>query len=232
MKHSLIPNHPSLSPWLDELPYEWSALEQAGTEVALQKNEIIFHYDHPVEYVYLVKKGRVRLFLTSALGDEKAVAIIGQNGLLGEGSVYQSYTYIASAITASPSVVVKLNPDDFQRLIMENKAYIKQLLEMMSLKIRLLSQHSLQLAFGTSFQRVCEMFVQLGLTYGDKQKSRNRINITIPFTHQEVANLVGATRVTVANHIKRLLDTKILSKSGKYYCIEDMSKLVEQLNSP
>jgi CRP/FNR family cyclic AMP-dependent transcriptional regulator len=213
-----------ISPWLDELPFEWSILEGLGTHVTYRKNEVIFQYSDPVEYVYVVKTGRVRLYLISNLGDEKAIAIIGRAGILGESSIYQNQTYFASAITASPTSLIKIHPDVFKRVIMENQSYIQQVLEMMSLKVRLLSQHSLQLAFYSSFQRVCHTFVQLGLTYGEKQNAQC-VKISIPFTHQELANLVGTSRVTVSNHVNSLIESNTISKVKKHYYINNIEKL-------
>jgi CRP/FNR family cyclic AMP-dependent transcriptional regulator len=217
-------DHKFIAPWLDELPFEWSILERLGKQVEYRKNEVIFHYNDPVEYVYVVKTGRVRLYLISNLGDEKTIAIIGRSGILGESSIYQNQTYFASAITASPTSLIKLRPDDFKRVIMENQSYILQVLEMMSLKVQLLSQHSLQLAFYSSFQRVCHTFVQLGLTYGEKQDA-HCIKISIPFTHQELANLVGTSRVTVATHVKSLIESNTISKVKKHYYIKDIERL-------
>ena len=217
-----------ISPWLDELTFEWSQLEQIGTPLEYKKNEIVFHYHDPADSIYLIKKGRVRLYLISSLGDEKAIAIIGKNGILGESSTYQQqHTYFASAITASPTSLVKIHPAAFKEAIMGNPVYTQQVLEMMSLKVRLLSQHSLQLAFYSSFQRVCQTLVQLGLTYGERLPS-NRVKISIPFTHQELANLVGTSRVTVANHVKALLDNQTITKNKKYYTINDMEQLTSQ----
>ncbi|WP_368653724.1 Crp/Fnr family transcriptional regulator [Ornithinibacillus sp. 4-3] len=227
----MLNNDWSLSPWLDELPYDWSELEELGAVISIKKDENLFLYNDPVEYIYIVREGRIRLSLNSVSGDEKTIAIIGKNGLLGESDFFQNQRHVATAIASSPSIVIKVKPMDFQNVIFKNKIYMNQLLQMMSLKIRLLTQDSLYLAHSSSYQRICLMFLQLGMSYGDDPKNPSQINITIPFTQQEVADLVGATRVTVANNIKLLISKNIISKSGKYYCIENVAKLNEELYS-
>jgi CRP/FNR family cyclic AMP-dependent transcriptional regulator len=195
-------NYPYLSPWLDQLPYDWTELEGLGTVRRYKKHEAVFHSNDPVKYVYLVKSGRVRLYLLSDSGEEKAIAIIGKNGLLGESSVFLDQEYFASAITAIPTTLIRVAPEVFRQKILDCPLYSEQLFHMMSIKIRLLYQHSVHLSYNSSFYRVCHTLAQLGLTYGEMDKSR--IKLKVLFTQQELANLIGATRVTVANHIKKL----------------------------
>ena len=218
----------TLSPWLDKLDYDWQALEGLGTIKHFEKHHMLYHFGDPVDAIYIVKSGRVRLFLTSYDGREKAIAIIGENGLLGESSLYKPSSHISSAITATPTTVIAVEKDTFKRTIDENQRYTWQLIEIMSWKVHLLSMHSLHLSFGTSLQRLCDALIHLGLTYGEKIED-DQIKITITFTHQELADLIGTTRVTVANHLKDLIAQHIISKRGKYYIIKDMTQLSNML---
>lgn len=213
-----------LSPWLDQLPFDWTKLETLGTEVHFKKHEPLFDCNDPIDCVYLVKSGRVRLYLLSDLGEEKAIAIIGENGLLGESSIFLDNEHFASAITASPTTLIRIDPVRFKQTILSKPTYSEQLFKMMSIKIRLLYQHSLHLSYSSSLYRVCHTFAQLGLTYGVKEG--DHIKIKVSFTHQEIANLIGTTRVTVANHTKKLLEIGTLSKTKQYYYIHDIVKLI------
>ncbi|MBS4024323.1 MAG: Crp/Fnr family transcriptional regulator [Clostridia bacterium] len=219
----------SPSPWFDELNYDWSLLEQQGIKKIYAKHKILFHSGHTVESVFLVKEGRIRLFVNSLDGKEKAIAIIGKNGLLGESSMYQQRTHIFSAITATPATLVEIPPKLFQDTVFKDSKYMRQVFEMMSSKIRLMAIQSLQLSFGTPMQRICDAFIHLGLNYG-KKVDNNRIKILITFTHQELADLIGATRVTVVNNLQELIKKKIISKENRYYFIEDISRLKSEIN--
>ncbi|WLD94763.1 Crp/Fnr family transcriptional regulator [Alkalihalobacillus sp. AL-G] len=215
----------TLSPWMDELNFSWDELEQKGVVREYKKHEILFHFGFPVDRIYLVKSGRIRLFLTSDDGKEKAIAIIGKNGLLGESCTYHEQTYICSAITATSATVIELKPATFHEVVFRNPRYTEQVLELMSAKIRLLTMQSLYLSFGSPLQRMCDALVHLGLTYG-KKLDDDRILITISFTHQELADLIGATRVTVVNTLKDLMGQRLLSKENKYYVIDDLPGIV------
>jgi|SRR5699024_4414473 len=218
----------TVSPWLDQLDYDWTDIEKAGKTKHYKKNDMLYHFGDPVQAIYIVKTGRVRLFLTSIDGREKAIAIIGKNGLLGESNLYNPSSHISNAITASPTTVIAIQKDTFRKAIGNHRHYANQIIDMISWKVHLLSMHSLQLSFGTSMQRLCDTFIHLGLTYGQKDRHDN-VKISISFTHQELADLIGTTRVTVSNHIKRLITENLISKPRKFYIIHNMKKLSEML---
>ncbi|MGG0717148.1 Crp/Fnr family transcriptional regulator [Robertmurraya massiliosenegalensis] len=213
------------TPWLDPLPFDWKELELIGTEISYNKHAPIFDSYETTQHVFLVKKGRVRLYLLSDLGEEKAIAIIGKNGLLGVSSVFLDQNYYTNAITASPAILLRIDTETFKRKILENPLYSEQLFKMMSLKLLLLYQHSLDLSYSSSSYRVRQTLSQLALTYGESEDNQN-IKIQVSFTHQELANVIGTTRVTVANHIKTLIDHGLISKAENLYIIHDLARLI------
>ena len=214
-----------LSPWLDSLPFAWPLLEKIGKKQIYQKNEAVYHQHQPADTIYLIHEGRVRLYSISTTGEEKMIAIIGKNGLLGENCIFHEDVYYSSAMAVTRSVISKIHPSDFKQIIFRNEQYLMQVMEMMNWKIRVLSEHAVLLAFNSSFQRLCKTLVQLAVKYGEKTAD-GRIRINIPFTLQEFANQIGTTRVTVANHIKKLNDSQVISKKDKYYYIHDLVKLM------
>jgi CRP/FNR family cyclic AMP-dependent transcriptional regulator len=211
------------SPWMEDLPYDWTEVASLGQNIQLQKHETIFHQDHPASHVYVVISGRIRLFLTSPTGDEKAIAIIGRNGLLGECGLFDHPTYDNSAITASKAALAKIPVERFKEAFSTNMTLAHQALRFLDGKNRILASHTMQLSFYSATQRICFTLLQLGNTYG-KVVGGKRI-ITVRFTHQELANVVGTSRVTVANTMKVLERKQILSKEGGLYVIEDAAEL-------
>lgn len=218
-----------LNPWFDKLPYQWENLNKYGSLVTFKKNEPIFHQNDFGEYVFLVNKGRVRLFLISPGGEEKALAIIGENGILGECSLSQDSSYSTSAISASDVTLRRITRQDFVTFIAIEPEFLFQTLDMITKKYRLLCTQSLQLSYMKSLPRICALLVQLSQMYSEKIDDK-KVQLTIQFTQQEMANLLGTTRVTVAKNIKWLEDQKYIHKQGKYYVITNIYELNELTN--
>jgi CRP/FNR family transcriptional regulator, cyclic AMP receptor protein len=214
----------SLSPWLENLPFDWQDIVQFGHKIECKKHHVIFRQEEKADAIYIVKQGRVRLFLTSEDGREKALTIIGQNGLLGECGFSSSETYLTGAITVAPSVLLKYPIRTFEGFLLDDKKKMRQWMELTNIKMNILTKSSLQLAFGPSHRRIIDSLLHLALTFG-QQESEKSLIISITFTHQELADLVGTTRVTVVNTLNKLIEEGFLLKKEKYYKIPDIHSL-------
>lgn len=216
----------SLNPWIDNLPYDWDSLHNYGVEVSYKKNTNLFHQNEPGEFIYRVLSGRVRLYLISASGEEKALSIIGENGILGECCLGKDSKHSTNAVCASDVRLQKISRHDFLHFIAQKPEYILQTLDLITKKYRLLCMQSLHLSYMKSLPRICSLLIQLALKYS-VQLEGNKYQLTILFTQQEMANLLGTTRVTVAKNMKWLEDNHYIVKDNKYYVINDMEELNE-----
>lgn len=218
-----IKNESLISPWIENLPFSWEPLLQIGQKITFKKHEYIFHQDDSAEYVYIVAEGRVRLFLTSPSGDENTIAIMGEKGILGECGAFHFSSYNSSAIAASKVTVIKISKLAFETAVQDNHRLARQIMMIMNIKNRILASHTMMLSNYSAVQRICYILLQLVHTYGVKTKDGNLIKIG--FTHQELANLVGTSRVTVAYTMKRLENERILQKNDNKYLIMDIDRL-------
>ncbi|MFD1031697.1 Crp/Fnr family transcriptional regulator [Metaplanococcus flavidus] len=215
-----------INPWLENLNYDWESLYQVGIPISFLKNETIFNQNDEGDYIYIVRKGRVRLSLISQNGEEKALAIIGVNGLLGECSLNSEMKYATNAISASKCDLVKVERQDFINHIHSHPETYDHLLNLITKKYQLLCMQSMELSYTKAFTRVCATFIHLAKEYGQSVEEKE-IKLTISFTHQEMANLLGMTRVTIANNIKWLLNESYIRKEGRHYIIKDLDALIE-----
>ncbi|MCG7335264.1 Crp/Fnr family transcriptional regulator [Sporosarcina sp. ACRSM] len=217
-------DHSNNSPWLDKLPFDWSLLLTEGELTRVQKNTHLYHVGERIDVVYIVLEGRVRLYLINEEGKEKTIAIIGENGLLGEYKMQNRNAYVTSTVTVSETKLLKVKKNHFEDLLLQHRQLAKQRIEMLSMKVELLAHSSLHLSFGNSQERIVQTFLQLASMYGEMENQK-AVKISIIFTHQEIADLVGTTRVTVVNVVKNLMELGLIEKKGRYYYISDVQKL-------
>jgi len=219
-------NFKKLSPWLDHLPFDWSIFQQYGTKMEVKKDQYIYHAEDDLDYIYIVLNGRVRLFLFTPEGKEKTVLIIGKNGLLGDHFLTSHHAHSTSAITVSDTKLLKVDKLTFEKVAFSDKNMIKQWLEMLSLKLEILANSSLNLSFDSSSQRIIRAFIQLAAMYGVENPD-GTVKINMTFTHQELADLIGTSRITVSNEINKLQQQHVIEKIGRYYHIKN-KKIMEE----
>jgi CRP/FNR family cyclic AMP-dependent transcriptional regulator len=215
-----------MSPWIDNLEFSWNTFVEKGKEIKLKKHTQIYAQYERADYVYLVAEGRVRLFLNSFSGEEKALSIIGKNGIIGECCIFEPHKYVTCAITAADTILYRLSKDEFQTILFQNSRMMEQVLYLVNYKYRLLCSQSLQLSYSKAMHRICGALIQLSMNYGEELEE-NQMVISISFTHQELANLVGSTRITVVKTLKQLEEERIVVRKDKHYHILDYRRLVE-----
>lgn len=97
-------------------------------------------------------------------------------------------TIIKSQIYAIPFT-------EFEELAQKNWQLMRNMAGVMSRKNNVLSRQVLDQSFGQSYQRVVNVLLNLGQEYGIAVPGGQKINIHL--THQDVANIANASRVTV-----------------------------------
>ncbi|MGM8365950.1 Crp/Fnr family transcriptional regulator [Virgibacillus sp. W0181] len=218
------------SPWLDNLPYNWSVFDTEGKVIHFKKNNFVFNAGDDLDYVYIVLNGRVRTYLNTVNGKEKTLMVIGKNGLLGEDFIQGDHVHSTSAIAVTESTLLKVDKIKFRKITFSEEKTLTQWLQILSLKTKVLTQSHSNLAFNDTRERLASALIYLAKTYGGKDIN-NSTRIGIKFTHQELADFIGSSRVTVSNELNKLRKEGIVSKMDKHYHIQSISKLKEIYSS-
>jgi CRP/FNR family cyclic AMP-dependent transcriptional regulator len=177
----------------------YSAIEKIGTCQRYNKNDIIYLQDDEANTFYLLKSGRVRLFLTSLNGNELTVKILGDNSIFGDASYFSKCPRITSASALSDVELLSVDLNKLLPLLSNQPSLIAELLGVLSQTIRILSIQVYSMAFLSADKRVAHILVQLGTFFKNKENDQTYF---IDYTHQELADLMGLARVTTTKELK------------------------------
>ena len=75
-----------------------SHAEELGQLISLGRDQILFEADDVSEHIYLVKRGRIKVFIRNHSGDPIELAILSEGALIGEMSLLGESTRSASCI--------------------------------------------------------------------------------------------------------------------------------------
>ncbi len=205
------------NPWVKLSGDTWKALTEGLYPIHFEKNAIIYHQGDELHFSYIVKSGRVRLSYYSIDGEEKGILIAEENCMFGEGAAlpgYETY-YTATAIVDCDLYLVPTNK--LISTIQNDSDFAMNIIMLMARKMRIYSAQEIELSFTEAYTRTCHFLLYIADIYGEK--TENGIRIGIKFTHQELANMIHASRVSVANIFSELTKNEILTKEDGYYII-------------
>ena len=224
MNERKAPTTASPSAWIEVPHFGWEALAaQGAARLAFRKGQTLFAQGEPVRQVHVIEAGRVRLVLLSEDGHEKHMAIVGPRGMVGECSAFLDGRHSVTAVACSEVVTRPVERAHLLQCMERDATCLHQVLWLLSTKLRVLAHQNLLLSQATAAQRVVHHLVQLADTYGERQG--DQVAIGISFTHQEMANIAGLSRVMTSNVLSRLQEQALIEMSKSHCVIRDLQGL-------
>jgi len=217
------------SPWLKESPECWEGLFQNAPALKIKKNTILFHEGDAAGRVYLVIKGRFRISSYLEDGNEKQLYIAETGSIFGEQDSITEESHSVTAFAIVESEVGYLSADEFYNRLMKDVVAMKRVLEFETRKCRLLQRQVLALSYASATNRIARTLLDLYHTYGED--TPQGYFLRIHFTKNELAILVGTSRVTVSNELMKMEQSGLLIRRNNYYIITDLERLKELANS-
>ncbi len=220
--------HSSSSPWIQLDLATWSALLERQTPIFYAKNSFLFCQGDSADFVYIVKKGRLRITFFHKDGMEKQLYIAEEGCLCGENACLSGHPHTTAAMAIVDTWVYKVSTQELARTMQADWALNQSVLALLCRKNQVYLSQIISLSFSQATQRVAQHLIDLCRQYGTATPDGCRL--TIKFTQSELAQLVNTSRVTVSNIFNQLTDRgAIMKKNGAFY-VRDLA-LLENLAS-
>jgi CRP/FNR family transcriptional regulator, cyclic AMP receptor protein len=173
-------------------------LEKAAVRKRFPKNSLLFNRGDTSDSMYVIIEGKVKAVLYNEDGKEILFAIFGPGDYFGEIGVLDGQPRTASLVTRTPCTVLILKKHDLDTIIFDNVAMSTQLLKKMLIKLREATIRIESLTFMNVYGRIVNLLLQMADKQAGGVLSMERL------THQELANMVGASREMVSRIMKEL----------------------------
>ncbi len=154
-----------------------------------RKGEIIFHQGDEGAHVYLLCRGRVRIYLANADGREATVRIYRPYSAFGEIAVLDGAPRSASAAALADIETLSLHRDDFLGLLRQHFDLVLQMFALLTERLRYTTYYSERLAFMSGPARVAATLVQLA-----NAEPLGAAPTRLDLTQQELAEFTNTTR--------------------------------------
>jgi CRP/FNR family transcriptional regulator, cyclic AMP receptor protein len=179
----------------------------------------VFAQGSPQDGIYLVETGRIRVFYTGPSGREITLAYWHPGNFVGGPDVFTKGTHVWSGVAAINSSVLHVPGEVLRHMVVQVPALAIGIIEGLSFKGRCYSSLAQMLGTRSPTERLAHLLLHLADLYGVGE--RGGILIAAPFTHADLAHMIGVTRQWVTTSLKRLAERGVLDSQGANILIQD-----------
>jgi len=192
-----------------------------------KKNDIIYNQATPINKVYLVSKGKVKVVYYTEEGNEIIKAILTKGELFGEKALLGDHVQNEQAIALTDNTqLCPLSLDKMYELMRDNGRFSLEISKIISFRLKKTERRLERLLFKDAKTRLLE-FIQ-DLMDEQSEPAQDILKINHFYTQSDISNLIGTTRETVTKLFNQFKQEGILEYSRKTITIynkEAFSKL-------
>jgi CRP/FNR family transcriptional regulator, cyclic AMP receptor protein len=216
----------TLDPLSDE---DLRGLLKRSQDINLDSGETFFTPEDTSERLFILKKGRVRIFRTSE-GRELTLAEIEPGMIFGEMALTAQRLRGSYAQAIEPSVLVSMNRTDLEHIIEENPQVGNRLLSLLSERLAAYESRMEDLTLKEVPARLANLI--LLLCEGEGVMTRQDVKIPHHYTHERLGTMIGANREAVTRAFRLLQDQGAVELRRRLIHIKDIDALRRAADFP
>lgn len=227
MYHRLLPAATALK----KVPFFASLSQEEITTLAdklvprrFNTSQIIFHLGDPGGLLYIIISGKIKISHSTAEGQEAVLAILGAGDFFGELALLDDGPRSATAEAIEPTETMTLHREEFIRFLNHNPAFAYHVMNTLARRIRNLNDQISDIFFLDLNGRLARALLNLAEQHG-RPTSGGGILIDMPLTQTDLAEMTGATRVSINKTLGRFRRAKWVETEGRHLTILDRKAL-------
>ncbi|MCB9139917.1 MAG: Crp/Fnr family transcriptional regulator [Caldilineaceae bacterium] len=169
-------------------------LAQALQTRAYNRDEIIFRQGDPYRELYLVIKGKVRVYKISPGGEETTIAIFSTNDVIGELAALDDKPRSATGKAMSPVTLLIMSQQAFLDHMRTMPGLALGMARVLAAKLRWTAAYAESIAQFDAAGRLLHILLVNNDRYGEMLEPGRRYRINLGLTQSDLASMVGARR--------------------------------------
>jgi CRP/FNR family cyclic AMP-dependent transcriptional regulator len=213
--------------WLFEqlAPEERRELEPLTRKFSYARGQRLFSEGDRAAVVLLVTSGRVKLYKLSSDGKVVILGFLGAHDLLGEETLFREGTRPFSAEALEPTTACACSKDDFETLAMHYPNIAAKLTRTLGEKFTQMADQLADIAMYDVRDRLIRLLARLAREQGEPMHLG--LSLDRHITHDDLASLVGASRVMVSNALGGLREAGLVLVDGQRRFVVSQALLEE-----
>jgi len=165
------------------------------TERRFKPRQMLFVAGDPPERIYLVLKGRVKIYQVAENGKEIILDVVGKGGVIGDMAIVEDGERTACAQAVNDTVAVSITWEDFSHLMQRSPQLGFAMVELMARRLVGMQRTFMNLVSKPVSARLADTLL-------NRQEEGT---VRLGLTHQELAQIIGTSRETVTALLSRFV---------------------------
>lgn len=219
-----------VSPFLLGGPNALTArIAELGVPRRYRTGDHVYRQGETSTWFHVVVSGRVRIYLHRPDGTERVLAYAEPGSSLGEAACFDGRPRHLGSIATQPSEVVAVSRDSLIEAAREDPQLLLEITRRIAYKQRVLQLH-IMIDGLPARERVTLLLGHLVEAYGEVALDTST-RLSIRPAIDELALMVGLTRVTMSRELSRLVAEGVLVKDGRTIVVRDLPALRRRVHA-
>lgn len=169
-----------------------------GSVRKFTRHTVVMNEGDVSDYMYIIRSGEVMVFVTNESGKDAVLNIQKEGEYFGELAMIDHQPRSASVKTVGSAELVFVSRTDFNAALMERPELAVKFLSAVTQRVRYLTEVVKNLSLNDVWGRIVNTINMLAV-----EEDGRRV-VTVRLTHQDLANMVGASREMVSRILRDL----------------------------
>jgi CRP-like cAMP-binding protein len=210
----------------DLKPEQRARIERAISWAEHPSGQIFFAPEESGDRLYLLRRGRVRIYKLSPEGRALTLLILEPESLFGEMALAEGWVHDTFAESMTDCSIGTLGRDDLRRALNAYPAASLRFMNIMSRRLRALERKLADIAFKSVPQRLATVLLSLADTQAGRAEPATPPAV-VRYTHQQLAEMIGSYRETVTKAIGEFREASLIRVEEDAIYLTDLAQLRE-----
>ena len=208
--------------------YELDKIVDISISREWKKNSHIFMQGDPLENVYFIHEGKVKIYKSDANGREQIVAILKKGEMFPHVGFFRKGGYPGYSEVLEQASLVVVPISQFEKVLVENPHLSIKVFKVLGEKIVDLQERLEAQILNNTYEQIIKLLIRLGELHGEKQED-GTVLLKADFTNKDLANMIGTTRETVSRTLTKMKKDELITTDTNGNMVLDPEVLMDEL---
>jgi CRP/FNR family cyclic AMP-dependent transcriptional regulator len=202
------------------------------TEISIvrkwKKHSHVFLQGDPLENVYFICDGKIKIYKSDVNGKEQFIAIMKKGEMFPHVGFFRKGNYPAYAEVMETSTLITVPVSKFDNVLIENPKLCIKVFRVLGEKIIDLQNRLEEQILNNTYEQIVKLLIRLAKNHG-KVQGDGTISLKAEFTNKDLANMIGTTRETISRTLTKMKKDKLIEVDSEGNMILDVDILMEEI---